>query len=75
MNTLNLHNQPVEKEHVLPNLYDFWVPHLNFSGCNKAPGGWSLCLAKTKSSIEVSGKKHKSARNFKENNVNKPYDG
>ena len=23
MNTLNLHNQPVEKEHVLPNLYDF----------------------------------------------------
>lgn len=35
MNTLNLHNQPVEKEHVLPNLYDFGFHILIFQGVIK----------------------------------------
>ena len=64
MNTLNLHNQPVEKEHVLPNLYDFGFHILMFQGVINLLVVCK-CLATTKSSIEVS-EKHESARTFKE---------
>ena len=61
---LNLHNQPVEKEHVLPNLYDFGFHILMFQGVINLLVVCK-CLATTKSSIEVS-EKHESARTFKE---------